>query len=461
MPRLSKLLLGALFLSAIIQCCHSVEDSISRLQETNLLSYQFTGFAGTTDRSYKDYEELRKLSIEELLRYYEETSNRVFKGYLGWALIDKKYDRFVGLFEETRRDTARVAVMSGCIMSDDVISSILYDKLVIESYDDFDLDYISTTINSIDSIILKSSLRDRLFYRVMQSSAEKKKSYNLIKEIALSGNKTAIVHLAQFQKEEDLAFLHRQKPLIPEIVVCFPHYSFKEILKDEMSQYDCGEEDYSRTLAGYLMTGNSFNEIITKLTSECTDFEIRNLLITSSKYTDSKPVDALIEYNWRNYREIDDIGFRYLKSSRDDEIQEILLDGILNGSREFIFVCSDYEFDLKKAIFQELKHIPDSVKEEVIIHCVRSMNSHDLYSLQELSESITAPSDSYLNALMEQIQESRYAFRMSKILDLLKPHLSVLNKENLARIFIENTNWDTGNWSSYFREEFKEMEINI
>ncbi|WP_367391972.1 hypothetical protein [Lewinella sp. LCG006] len=461
MNRLQSYLLTILLLAMLFQGCHSVEDSVSRLRKVDLLSYEFTGFTGSTDTAYKDYEQLKKLTIERLLNLYEETDNTVFKGYLGWALIDKKYDRFVSFFEKTRIDTTRITVMSGCIMSDDVLSNILYNKLITERYEAIEPSYISTTVNSVDSIILSSSLRDRLFYRVMQRNAEEQKSYNLIKEIAFSNNKTAIVYLARFQKEDDLEFLHKQKELIPQVVVCFPHHSFREILNDEMNSYQCGENGYNRILAGYLMTGNPFEKIIAKLRSECTDIETRNLLISSAKYTENKPIDALIEYNWKNYREISDTGFRHLQLSRGEEIQDIILDGAINGKGEFSFICSDYEFDLKKALFQELENLPDSVKAEVIVSCVKNMNSHDLYSLQILSESIKAPSDNFLNTMIDQIGVSQYAFRMSKILDLVKPHLSFLDKDNLVKLFRENTNWDTGNWASHFRKDFKEMKIDI
>ena len=88
------------------------------------------------------------------------------------------------------------------------------------------------------------------------------------------------------------------------------------------------------------------------------------------------------------------------------------------------------------------------------------MNAHDMYTLNNLHESINNLDELYKRKIFLLMEDCTSALKLNTLLQFVKPHLNSNDVNIIRDIFESNQNWDYGNWSNSFKEELSTLENN-
>ena len=175
---------------------------VDKIAEINELQHEHVGYAGAESENYKNFEQLKDVaSVKELVQL-TDNKNATVACYAGWALADKTYLDLATILNKFIMNDKQVATFSGCIKSQDNISSILYHRYwnnVDETQKSSDiilikLDSIVLYSENPDWLLLKRALGNRIYQEPYKSQ---------IVILAFDkGHRDAIFYLSNWHKAE-------------------------------------------------------------------------------------------------------------------------------------------------------------------------------------------------------------------------------------------------------------------
>lgn len=175
---------------------------VSKIESINEVQSAHIGAAGFESENYKNFTALKKLAKAQELIQLTDNKNNVVACYAAMALADKSYPDLKSLFLKFVNKDRQVETFSGCIKSQDPISSKLYHQYWTNIDDN--LKATDRTLLELDSIILYS----RNVYWLLTARAIENRVYNepyktQIATLAFEkGNSDAIYYLCNWHKAE-------------------------------------------------------------------------------------------------------------------------------------------------------------------------------------------------------------------------------------------------------------------
>jgi hypothetical protein len=198
--KITSILIIALVVSISTACGQSLDNIVRKIADLNEVQYEHVGIAGQPSENYQNFEKLKEKADIPTLLELTENKNPVVSCYASWALIDKEYSDLATIFSKYLNSDKSVATFSGCIKSEDNLSSEFYHRFWNKTTDK----RTNQTLVKLDSLILYN---DNPYWLLLTRTLENRvypKSYN--QRIAIlafdKGYKEAIFYLSNWYKAE-------------------------------------------------------------------------------------------------------------------------------------------------------------------------------------------------------------------------------------------------------------------
>lgn len=179
-----------------------LKEIVSKIESINEVQSAHVGAAGVESDNYKNFIALKKVATIQELIQLTDNKNNVVACYSAMALADKSYPDLKTIFHKFLNKDRQVETFSGCIKSQDPISSELYHQYW-NNVDD-NLKATDKILIELDSIILYS----KNVYWLLITRAIENRVYNepyktQIATLAFDkGNNDAIYYLCNWHKAE-------------------------------------------------------------------------------------------------------------------------------------------------------------------------------------------------------------------------------------------------------------------
>lgn len=127
---LARFLFVGFFLLCFLPGCSPKKESlVTEIASVNEMHHQFVGFFSSQEsEQYRRYLKLSSSSTTEELLQLTKHPNLVVRGYAGWGLIDRKYEKLDEVFKEFLAEKMEVVTFSGCLKTRDTIASEFYHR---------------------------------------------------------------------------------------------------------------------------------------------------------------------------------------------------------------------------------------------------------------------------------------------------------------------------------------------
>jgi len=185
---------------------HGTKKVIDRLIEYGEVTGSMVGEAGIKPKQWDNFLEFRKKVTDEELLLLVEHPHPVIKCYSFDLLIRKQHENTFDILKSSLSDSSAVYTQYGCIgsrsqVNDYFITSILNfgpkNKYITDEQK-----------NKLDSLILfQPNIISEYKNGFLETVKPKKENYNRIRNLALDGNKSAVIGLAKFQKIDDFKLI--------------------------------------------------------------------------------------------------------------------------------------------------------------------------------------------------------------------------------------------------------------
>jgi len=103
-------------------------DIVDRITKINEVQGEHVGFAGIESENYKNFIQLKGLATLDELVQLTDNENATVACYASWALADIPYADLRAIFYKFILRDREIETFSGCIKSQDIISSSLYHR---------------------------------------------------------------------------------------------------------------------------------------------------------------------------------------------------------------------------------------------------------------------------------------------------------------------------------------------
>jgi hypothetical protein len=175
---------------------------VDKIVKINEVQQEHVGIAGSESENYKNFKQLRDIATTDELLKLTDHKNATVACYASWVLADKSYPDLKSVFEKFISNDRQVATFSGCIKSDDNISSELYHRYW-NNIDDANKATDKILIQ-LDSVILYSKNPYWLLLdRAMENRVYKEPYKSQIAVLAFdNGNREAVFYLCNWHKAE-------------------------------------------------------------------------------------------------------------------------------------------------------------------------------------------------------------------------------------------------------------------
>lgn len=175
---------------------------IDKIAKINEVQGKHVGFSGTESENYKNFKQLKETATIEELVQLTDNKNAAVACYASWALADNTYINLKTIFQKFVLQDRQVETFSGCIQSQDYISSELYHRY----WNSVDISKRPTDkiLLELDSIIIFSK---KPYWLLLNRSMENRvygESYKTqISILAFDqGQREAIFYLCNWHKAE-------------------------------------------------------------------------------------------------------------------------------------------------------------------------------------------------------------------------------------------------------------------
>jgi hypothetical protein len=101
---------------------------VEKIAKINEVQEEHVGFAGTESENYKNFKQLKEIATTEELVLLTDDKNATVACYASWALADNTYPDLKIIFQKFAIQDRQVETFSGCIKSQDNISSEVYHR---------------------------------------------------------------------------------------------------------------------------------------------------------------------------------------------------------------------------------------------------------------------------------------------------------------------------------------------
>lgn len=188
-----------IFLTQIV-CGQNIDSIVSKIAKIDEVQYEFIGLAGKASENYSNFLNLKKNTDNETLLKLIDHKNPVVSCYAGWALIDKDYQNLPSIFSKFLKSDKSVRTFSGCIISENNLSSEFYHRIWGKTEDKKSNQLLET----LDSLIIYSNNPDWLLLtRALENRVHPKEYNNQIANLAFKENyKEAIIYFSNWYKAE-------------------------------------------------------------------------------------------------------------------------------------------------------------------------------------------------------------------------------------------------------------------
>ena len=266
-----------------------IKKLVSQIEKYNELDAEHVGFPGSTSDQYKNFIKLRNIATTEELLLLLKHRNSVVKGYASWALADIRYPKLYEIIIPFLESGETVKSQSGCIGVKGELSNEFYYRVDYHKFDNNltikDSLFYFTQLQKIDSVIIYSKTTTTLLNTALENNNANLNTYQRVKELALKKNKSAIIELAKYKKQEDI-------PLFIELgdnsfmaISYFPDKVFWNFL---LTYKDSNRSsDYFSAIASY--KDENALKLLSEIYLTCDSVEIKDL------------VESLLENNCSDY----------------------------------------------------------------------------------------------------------------------------------------------------------------
>lgn len=198
--KITSVLIITLVVSISTACGQSVDNIVRKITDVNEVQYEHVGIAGQPSENYQNFEKLKEKADIPTLIQLTENKNPVVSCCASWALIDKGYSDLAAIFSKYLNSDKSVATFSGCIKSEDNLSSEFYHRFWNKTTDK----KTNQILVQLDSLILYHDNPDWLLLTRALENRVYPKSYNQrIANLAFDkGYKEAIFYLSNWYKAE-------------------------------------------------------------------------------------------------------------------------------------------------------------------------------------------------------------------------------------------------------------------
>ncbi|OYU96547.1 MAG: hypothetical protein CFE21_09185 [Bacteroidetes bacterium B1(2017)] len=177
----------------------TIVDKISKINE---VQQEHVGFGGSESENFKNFKQLKEIATTGELVLLTGNKNATVACYASWALADKSCPDLSVIFKKFIMQDRQVETFSGCIKSQDNISSELYHRYW--NYIDDTKKPTDKILIQLDSIILFSQNPYWLLMtRAMENRVYQEPYKRQIAILAFQqGNRDAIYYLCNWHKAE-------------------------------------------------------------------------------------------------------------------------------------------------------------------------------------------------------------------------------------------------------------------
>jgi hypothetical protein len=129
-----KRLTNIIFLTALLGANISFGQSkkltaiVDKIAKINEVQQEHVGYGGSESENYKNFKQLKDIATTEELVRLTDHKNATVACYASWALADNVYPDLKTIFQKFILQDKQVETFSGCIKSQDNISSELYHR---------------------------------------------------------------------------------------------------------------------------------------------------------------------------------------------------------------------------------------------------------------------------------------------------------------------------------------------
>ena len=344
------ILLLVLF-SSIEIYSQSVEVVIEEIANTNELHGQYLGIAGTPSDQYERYARLKKELSNDQLVELTNHSNAVVRCYSFWALTDRKEDDLFEILVNRIDDTATVYKQFADVVDHTTVADFCIDLLTRDFI--FTADYYRENNSQLtleekevlDSLVIFSSTNLRYLNRILDNYEPDPKLYSQVRDLAALGNLHAFPALARHQNEEDIDLIlsldkvkrgtnmypHPLEKLFQSIEE-FPDAKFLDYL-NEFGEEISDQRGWSHTWIYFYRAVATYKSkaalaILSRpyqLDKPISRYHLRFINNALGKYPDPIYEDLIIKI-WREYKQITEGSFNYLKRQNDSLTFSLIID---------------------------------------------------------------------------------------------------------------------------------------
>ena len=130
MKRITNIIFLTTLLSATVSFGQSqkLTTIVDKIAKINEVQQEHVGFAGSESENYKNFKQLKDIATTGELVQLTDHKNATVACYASWALADNVYPDLKTIFQKFILHEKQVETFSGCIKSQDNISSELYHR---------------------------------------------------------------------------------------------------------------------------------------------------------------------------------------------------------------------------------------------------------------------------------------------------------------------------------------------
>ena len=436
---------------------------VQKIEKYNRLDAEHVGFPGSTTEQYMNFIKLRNTATTEELLLLLNHKNSVVKGYASWALADNKYPKLHEILITFLQTGETVMNQSGCIGLKDELSNVFYYRVlyqkVVNKLTTKDSLFYYTQLQKIDSVIIYSKTKTTLLNTALGNNNANLNTYLRIKELALNKNKSAIIELAKYKKQEDI-------PLIIEFgenslmaISHFPDNAFWGFLlkfKNTNKSYD-----YFSAIASY--KDENALKLLSEIYQNCDSVEINNL-DQSLVENYCTIYQNLILTIWENNGIIDFTATNRLVNDIPEKSSFSFANGLLSTKINNNFLEYTFNFEKKDSILPlMLNNISKYNKSSILKICNKYISTAEYLNLLSILDLIKKNNivDTKPN-LLNRLTSKNAPYEIFHISETLLSFKDSESNKKLVLILKEKKeDWNRGNWAEAFRKLFSENEIYI
>ena len=434
-----------------------------KIEKNNILESEHVGIAGETTDQYRNFIKLRdEATIDELIELLK-FKNSVVKGYVSWALADKKYIALYEILTEFLITGEKVTTQDGCVIYENDLASEFYSRVFYQHFHNkltsSDSLFFKMQVQQLDSVILYSNKKNNLLSQSLNNNNANPKTYDRIKELAkLKNNSSALVELAKYRKQSDIPFFIKQGKNSFLAISVFPNNAFWSFLLGYKSQ----EKSLEYFLAISSFKNKSAIEVLSDIYKSCNSMQLIALDEALIKNYCVLYQDFILKI-WENHKIIDLTITQRLIADCPEKASLGFAKGLQNNN-EYKFIALSDNYGTKDSILPLLLNNVEKYNPILLIDiCRKNIEYSKFMELATILNYVAKHQFSEtIPEILGRLNKKNISFEIFHLTEtLLSFENDEANKELVKILTTKKEDWDSDNWSGHFRELFKEKNVKI